>query len=87
MLGKTLPDLKKLKLISVLPSMTQTELNNIWITYPPLNVQNDIVNYLNDKCQDIDNLIALKQSKIKELDEYMKSLVFEYVTGKKEIEV
>lgn len=67
--------------------MTQTELNNIWITYPPLNVQNDIVNYLNDKCQDIDNLIALKQSKIKELDEYMKSLVFEYVTGKKEIEV
>ena len=84
--AKTLINFNFFKSGSVLPSMTQTELNNIWITYPPLNVQNDIVNYLNDKCQDIDNLIALKQSKIKELDEYMKSLVFEYVTGKKEIE-
>ena len=47
--------------------------------------QKNIVSYLDDKCAKIDKLIALKQSKIEKLQEYKKSLIYEYVTGKKEV--
>ena len=70
---------------SVLPSMTQTELGNAWITCPSMEQQAEIVEYLDDKCAKIDKLIALKQSKIEKLQEYKKSLIYEYVTGKKEV--
>lgn len=70
---------------SVLPSMTQTELGNAWITCPSMEQQSEIVDYLDDKCAKIDKLIALKQSKIEKLQEYKKSLIYEYVTGKKEV--
>lgn len=55
------------------------------IVYPPISVQQQIVDYLDNKCAKIDKLIALKQSKIDKLQEYKKSLIYEYVTGKKEI--
>lgn len=55
------------------------------IVYPPISVQQQIVDYLDDKCAKIDKLIALKQSKIEKLQEYKKSLIYEYVTGKKEV--
>lgn len=44
-----------------------------------------IINYLDDKCEKIDRLIAIKQEKIEKLQEYKKSLIYEYVTGKKEV--
>ena len=46
-----------------------------------------IIDYLNEKCAQIDKLIAIKQKKIDQLNEYKKSLVYEYVTGKKEAAV
>lgn len=55
------------------------------IVYPPISVQQQIVDYLDDKCAKIDKLIALKQSKIEKLQGYKKSLIYEYVTGKKEV--
>ena len=55
------------------------------IVYPPISVQQQIADYLDDKCAKIDKLIALKQSKIEKLQEYKKSLIYEYVTGKKEV--
>lgn len=55
------------------------------IPIPPLSEQQAIVSYLNIKCSEIDNLIAVKQLKIEKLKEYKKSLIFECVTGKKEI--
>lgn len=70
---------------SVLPSMTQTEINNIRLTYPPIDEQRQIADYLDKKCEKIDRLIALKQQKIEKLNEYKKSLIYEYVTGKKEV--
>lgn len=70
---------------SVLPSMTQSELNNIFITYPNFLTQNQIVEYLDEKCKKIDSLIEIKQKKIDELNDYKKSLIYEYVTGKKEV--
>lgn len=45
----------------------------------------DIVDYLDAKCAYIDRLIAIKQSKIEKLEQYKRSLIYEYVTGKKEV--
>lgn len=52
---------------------------------PPLSEQQQIAAYLDTKCSEIDALIALKQAKIDELKEYKKSVIYEYVTGKKEV--
>ena len=52
---------------------------------PPFNEQKAIAEYLNAKCAEIDNLISIKLSKIDSLKEYKKSIIYEYVTGKKEV--
>jgi hypothetical protein len=46
---------------------------------------NQIVNYLDTKCAEIDNLISKKEQYINEIENYKKSLIYEYVTGKKEV--
>lgn len=70
---------------TTLPSMTQTNYNNMKIPLPPLPVQQAIATYLDEKTSQIDLLIALKQSKIESLKEYKKSIIYEYVTGKKRV--
>lgn len=55
------------------------------ITIPDKVEQIEIVNYLNDKCTEIDKLIEKKEQLISELETYKKSLIYEYVTGKKEV--
>ena len=70
---------------SVLPSMTQTELNNIVLTYPTFDEQKQIVAFLDKKCAEIEVLITVKQKKIDSLVEYKKSIIYEYVTGKREV--
>ena len=55
------------------------------ILLPPLEEQKEIVAYLNDKRDRIDRLIAIKQAKIEKLEQYKRSLIYEYVTGKKEV--
>ena len=52
---------------------------------PSFSEQQQIANYLDTKCSEIDSLIAIKQQKIEELKEYKKSVIYEYVTGKKEV--
>ena len=49
------------------------------------NEQHQIADYLDKKCSQIDSLIEIKQQKIEKLQEYKKSLIYEYVTGKKEV--
>lgn len=53
--------------------------------FPSMEDQIAIVEFLNTKCEQIDQLIAIKQKKIDKLNEYKKSLIYEYVTGKKEV--
>lgn len=53
--------------------------------YPPYAEQEKLVSHLDKKCSEIDELIALKQSKIEKLEQYKKSLIYEYVTGKKKV--
>lgn len=65
--------------------LNQELIKNALIISPPLLEQRAIADYLDNKCSDIDSLIALKQKKIEELKEYKKSMIYEYVTGKKEV--
>lgn len=55
------------------------------ITIPNTSIQQQIVEYLDKRCEEIDNLIKIKQEKIEKLKEYKKSLIYQYVTGKKEV--
>ena len=70
---------------------TQLNLNveRIRDLFVPVVVQKseqlEIAEYLNTKCADIDALIAKKQQYLTEIENYKKSLIYEYVTGKKEV--
>lgn len=55
------------------------------LPYPPLAEQQAIADYLDKKCGEIDELITIKQQKIESLKEYKKSVIYEYVTGKREV--
>ena len=62
-----------------------TEFRAINIPCPPADEQRKIVDYLNEKSSQVDRLIAIKQAKIEKLEQYNRSLIYEYVTGKKEV--
>jgi type I restriction enzyme S subunit len=55
------------------------------IPVPPVQEQDEIAERIKELCTDIDALITLRQEKIDTLKEYKKSLIFEYVTGKKQV--
>lgn len=58
---------------------------NLPVLLPSLDEQQEIADYLDSKCAAIDTLISKKQQFIDELTAYKKSLIYEYVTGKKEV--
>lgn len=60
---------------------------NFYVYQPPLAEQQQIADYLDSKCSEIDTLIADKKRQLDILAEYKKSLIYEYVTGKKEVPV
>lgn len=70
---------------SSMQNITQGQFQNTAITLPPLSEQQAIASYLDEKTSQIDSLIALKQEKITELKDYKKSIIYEYVTGKKKV--
>lgn len=65
-----------------LPAEQQKE---FMLPLPPLSEQKEIAVYLDEKTAQIDSLIAIKQEKIAELKDYKKSIIYEYVTGKKKV--
>lgn len=70
---------------STIRHLYQGQFYNFEFTFPNLFEQQQIANYLDEKCSKIDALISNKQEKIEKLNEYKKSLIYEYVTGKKEV--
>ena len=66
-------------------SLGQTLLKGMSVIVPPKSAQKEIAEYLDDKCADIDALVAKKQQYLTEIENYKKSLIYEYVTGKKEV--
>ena len=75
-LGKT-----KLKVVHI----SATEIANIFVALPPLSEQQQIADYLDQKCSEIDALITKKEQLVVELEAYKKSLIYEVVTGKREV--
>ena len=67
------------------PHLTQEVLNKTPILLPPKQEQVRIANFLDSKCCEIDSAIETKKKQIDILDAYKKSLIYEYVTGKKEV--
>ena len=70
---------------STIRHLYQGQFYNYSYASPPLNKQEQIVQYLDGKVTTIDSLIENKTKVIEELENYKKSLIYEYVTGKKEV--
>lgn len=70
---------------TTLPGMTQSNYYNMFLPLPTFPEQEEIVNYLDAKCAEIDGLIAKKEQLVRELESYKKSLIYEVVTGKREV--
>lgn len=68
-----------------IPTMSQTSISNFKIVLPSKSEQQKIVDYLDQKVSQIQKIIESKQQQINQLIEYKNSLIFEYVTGKKQV--
>ena len=67
------------------PYLFQSDLREITIVMPKSEEQQQIADYLNKKCSEIDKATADKEQVIEKFTEYKKSLIYECVTGKKEV--
>lgn len=70
---------------ATIPHYTKEKLAKTIIPVLPQDEQMQIADFLDEKCAQVDRLIAIKQAKIGKLEQYKRSLIFEYVTGKKEV--
>lgn len=71
---------------SVIPTISQLNLGRIKIPVPSPEEQQQIADYLDEKCKNIDNRVQKRKQQLEWLKEYKKSLIFDYVTGKKRVE-
>lgn len=70
---------------ATIPHFTKDKLANVPFLVFSLQEQEEIANYLDQKCSAIDELIAKKEQYLSEIENYKKTLIYEYVTGKKEV--
>lgn len=66
-------------------SLLGDDIKSLCFPCPPIDEQKKIADYLDAKCAEIDRLIEIKQKKIEKLQDYKKSLIYECVTGKREV--
>lgn len=66
-------------------NLNVADLKNMRLPLPPIDEQQSIVEYLDEKCEKIDMLFITKKQQLETLEQYKKSLIYEYVTGKKEV--
>lgn len=75
-------------LTSTINQLTRKNLYNLSIPFPVKeNERKDIINFLDKKCNTIDKLIRDKKMQLNKIQEYKNSMIFEYVTGKKQVSV
>lgn len=67
------------------PHISTKQIQEYRVAVPNIDEQIEICDYLDVKCAKIDNLMRNKEKLITELESYKKSLIYEYVTGKKEV--
>lgn len=65
--------------------LNYSELSKMHIVAPPIDEQKNIAAYLDAKCKEIESIIESKKQQLTVIDSYKKSLIYEYVTGKKEV--
>ena len=70
---------------SIMTGLNSSIVKNIYFLEPPVEEQNEIVNYLDDICSKINSSIRAKNEQIVKMDAYKKSIIYEYVTGKKRV--
>ena len=70
---------------STAPNLSAENVAQFFIYIPDITEQHEIADYLDAKCAEIDKLIAKKEQLVKELESYKKSLIYEVVTGKREV--
>jgi len=70
---------------ATIPHFTKDKLSCVPFCLCPTGEQKEIADYLDAKCVEIDKLIAKKEQLVKELESYKKSLIYEVVTGKREV--
>lgn len=70
---------------TALPSVVGTDVANTSFAFPSIYEQYQIVAFLDQKCSEIDTIILQKEQLISELESYKKSLIYECVTGKREV--
>lgn len=75
----------QVKSVATMPHFTKEKVAATPLVMFPYEDQKHIVNYLDDKCAEINSIIEVKQKQLDTLAEYRKSLIYEYVTGKKEV--
>ena len=78
-------DYDRYNMQTTVPSMAKGDYENMYIPIPPINEQQEIVAYLDSKCSEIDSIIETKKHQLELLEEYKKSIIYEYVTGKREV--
>lgn len=81
--GKEL--LLRTKTGALLPHLNSTRIGSTPICYPSYKEQEQIADFLDTKCSEINSLICEKEAMIADLESYKKSLIFEVVTGKKKV--
>ena len=67
------------------PHISTKQIEQFIVAFPNLLEQTQVCNYLDAKCAEIDGLVAKKEQLAKELESYKKSLIYEVVTGKREV--
>ena len=66
-------------------NLSRSSFEHLKVQFPSYQEQKEISDYLDTKCAEIDKLIAKKEQLVKELESYKKSLIYEIVTGKREV--
>ena len=70
---------------STIKHLTQENFYEFTFAYPPIAEQAQIVDFLDDKCVRVDSIVEDKKAQLETIENYKKSLIYEYVTGKKEV--
>lgn len=65
--------------------LNYSEFSKLMVVAPSREEQQEIVDYLDNKCEQIDSIIETKKEQLTVLDEYKKVIIYEYATGKKEV--
>ena len=70
---------------AVVVNLNTDKVGAIKMLLPPLDIQGKIVDYLDERCSEIDASIEAKNEQLENLVDYKKSIIYEYVTGKKRV--